>query len=96
MNDDNIPLSKRKARGHQAKSLLQNEIFNEVFSTLEKRYIEGFAESKVDDSRTRETCYFLLQNLRKLRQEMVLIVNDGDIATQQLDNLNNPKKRKFF
>ncbi len=96
MNDDNVPLSKRKARGDKAKSLLQNEIFNEVFSTLEKRYIEGFAESKIDDSKTRETCYFLLQNLRKLRQEMVLIVNDGDIATKQLDNLNNPKKRKFF
>tara|TARA_B100000989_G_scaffold7387_2_gene5112 strand:- start:1326 stop:1613 length:288 start_codon:yes stop_codon:yes gene_type:complete len=95
MIDEN-DLSKKKARGDKAKSLFQNEIFNEVFSILEKRYIEGFAESKADDNKLREDCYFLLQNLRRFRQEIVLIIEDGELSTQRLEQLNNPKKRKFF
>ena len=62
MNDDN-DLRKRASQGNKAKDLLNNDIFNKVLDSLEKRYIEGFSESKSDDSHVREICYRQLQAL---------------------------------
>ena len=73
MNDD-LDLRNRANQGNKAKDLLNNDIFNRVFEILEKRYIEGFSESKSDDSHVREICYRQLQALRKLREEISILM----------------------
>jgi len=92
MNDDN-DLRKRASQGNKAKDLLNNDIFKKVLDSLEKRYIEGFSESKSDDSHVREICYRQLQALRKIREEISILVADGKLATEKLDTIN---KKKFY
>ena len=90
MNDD-LDLRNRANQGNKAKDLLNNDIFNRVFEILEKRYIEGFSESKSDDSHVREICYRQLQALRKLREEISILVADGKLASEKLDTINKKK-----
>lgn len=78
---------------NKAKNLLNDTTFKRIFEILEKRYIEGFSESKSDDTQVRERCYRQLQALRKLREEISILVADGKLASEKLDNLN---KRKFY
>lgn len=92
-NDDDLDLRQRMAQGNQAKDLLENPIFKKVYRILEERYVSGFSESKPEDKEVRERSYFLLQALRKVREEMQILVSDSKLAKEKLDNLH---KRKFF
>ena len=92
MNDD-LDLRNRANQGNKAKNLLNDTTFKRIFEILEKRYIEGFSESKSDDTQVRERCYRQLQALRKLREEISILVADGKLASEKLDNLN---KKKFY
>tara|TARA_E500000178_G_C16848795_1_gene674166 strand:+ start:260 stop:544 length:285 start_codon:yes stop_codon:yes gene_type:complete len=92
-NDDDLDLRQRMAQGNQAKDLLENPIFKKVYRILEERYVSGFSESKPEDKEVRERSYFLLQSLRKVREEMQILVSDSKLAKEKLDNLH---KRKFF
>ena len=67
-------------REEQAKRLLNDELFNEAFSTLEKNLLDSWNSSGVSEVEAREQIWLSLRLLERIRLHLTSIVETGDMA----------------
>ena len=67
-------------REEQAKRLLNDEVFKEAFSTLEKNLLDSWNSSGVSEVEAREQIWLSLRLLERIRLHLTSIVETGDMA----------------
>jgi hypothetical protein len=81
------------ARRARAEALLQNELLQEAFARLEERYVEEWRSSETRDTDMRERLWQAVAVLRKVRDHLVRIVDDGKLAQREIDQLTERRRR---
>jgi hypothetical protein len=81
-------------RGSRAKALLDNELLQESFATLERDYIDAWKTSAARDTDARERLWQAVNIVGKVRDHIVKVLNDGKLAQRQLDDLAARSPRK--
>ena len=67
-------------REEQAKSLLNDSLYNEAFDKLAESIYNTWAHSSVNDVESREQCWLSLRLLERLRLHLTSIVETGEMA----------------
>ena len=67
-------------REEQAKSLLNDPLYNEAFDQLAESIYNTWAHSSVNDVESREQCWLSLRLLERLRLHLTSIVETGEMA----------------
>ena len=67
-------------REEQAKRLLNDELFKEAFSTLEKNLLDSWNSSGVSEVEAREQIWLSLRLLERIRLHLTSIIETGDMA----------------
>jgi len=67
-------------REEQAKSLLNDPLYNEAFDQLGESIFNTWANSSVNDVESREQCWLSLRLLERLRLHLTSIVETGEMA----------------
>ena len=67
-------------REEQAKRLLNDELFKEAFSTLEKNLLDSWNSSGVSEVEAREQIWLSLRLLERIRLHLTSIVETGNMA----------------
>jgi hypothetical protein len=78
-------------RGFKAATLLNNEFFQECFTTLEARYIEAWRASSTVDAR--EDAHKYLRLIEWLKYDLQSIATSGDIEAKRAEALQEGRER---
>ncbi|WP_027566650.1 hypothetical protein [Bradyrhizobium sp. URHA0013] len=94
---DEIALERAAARAVRAEALLDDEILNEAFDTLEKSYIVAWRATTVDDAAGREKLFLAINIVGKVRDHLAGVVANGRLAQAELKALaETAERRKRF
>ena len=74
-------------RGQRAKTLLENELLQEAFKTLEDDYTAAWKTWPAADTAGRERLWQAVNVLGKVREHLARIVADGKLAQRELSDL---------
>lgn len=91
---DESKLREQVARGEEAARLLENPVLKAAFEEAEKRIVNTWIESDVHDESGQRMCKLSLRAQQNLRQAFVGYIADGQMATHQLTQSNDPTKPK--
>lgn len=91
---DEARLQRQAARSVRAKALLDNDLLKEAFDTLERDYTTALFETKPQDQVAREKLYMAVNVVRKVRDHLAFVVNDGKLAQKQLNEIATEAERK--
>jgi len=72
------------ARGVQAEAILRNPIFDEAFETLLTHYNNELLNSLPSEKEKREQCYYAINMLQKVQDEITSIMQTGKMASKEL------------
>lgn len=82
------------ARGVRAKELLEHELLQEAFSTLESAYIAAWRSTTIDAAPAREKLFLAINVLGKVREHLQKVVADGTVAAADLRRLAEAAERQ--
>jgi hypothetical protein len=83
-------------RGERAAHLLNDELLQEAFATIEKEYTEKWLNSPVRDNEGREHLFLMVKTLHRLRSELLIVLETGQVARATLaERLGETFKRHF-
>ena len=85
-------LEKDRHRGTLAKQILENEVYKEAFSEMEKAIFNEWIHSK--DEEQRDALWILIQMLPRFEALLTAAVNNGAVANEELNHLN-PNDARF-
>ena len=74
-------------RGTRAKAILEDELFQEALETLRKSYTEAIFQTGPNDELARTKIYLAYQILGKFENHFRTIMETGQLASKQLDEL---------
>ena len=74
-------------RGQRAKTLLENELLQEAFKTLEDDYTAAWKTWPAADTAGRERLWQAVNVLGKVRDHLGRLVADGRLAQRELSDL---------
>jgi hypothetical protein len=89
------------SRAEQAKALHDNPLLAELFSTLERSYLDAWRTTHVDDTAAREKLFLAVNIVGKVRDQLIRIIADGGLAQRQLSDMADEiarvasRKRRF-
>lgn len=72
------------ADGKTAQRLLADEVFQAACDAVEQRAVETWKTSKPEDIKLRETEYYTVQALRRVRRELAVIEEAGAMAEHEV------------
>lgn len=78
----------------KASKLLEDEVLVEAFNELEKSYTERLFVTNHDDVTGREKLYLAVNVVRKVRDHLNVVVNNGKLAQAELAMLAKEVERK--
>ena len=80
-------MSRREAieLGVQARALLDNPAMARALRALEEKYVRAWMTSAPADEASREDAYRALRALQALTDELTILLDNGEIAAQQID-----------
>lgn len=82
----------RSHRGEEARRILENEIFQEAISSLEKTYTEAWKAGKTLEAR--EDAHRYIQLIQRFTLDLKSVMTDGMVADNRIKELEGqPKKR---
>jgi hypothetical protein len=91
---DEIALQKQINRAQKAASLLDNELLNEAFKTLEQSYIDFWRQTKPEDQLAREKAFIAVNVVGKIRDHLHAVIQHGSLAKAELNKLHVEADRK--
>jgi hypothetical protein len=91
---DEIELQKAVNRAQKAASLLDNDLLNEAFKTLEQSYIDFWRMTKPEDSLGREKAFIAINIVGKVKDHLQKVVDNGRLAQADLNKLHADAERK--
>ena len=74
-------------RGSQAAALLTSELLKESLATLERDYTEAWKTTPARDTDARERLWQAVNVVGKVRDHLVIVLNDGKLAQRQVDEM---------
>jgi len=94
---DESTLERAAARAARAEALLDDELLNEAFASLEKGYIAAWRATTVDDAAGREKLFLAINIAGKVRDHLAGVVANGKLARAELKELaETAERRKRF
>lgn len=87
-------LHKDAARAAQAQHLLNDDILQEAFATLETAYVERWRATHIDDDKGREKLFVAVNVIGKVKDHLASVVSNGAVAKAEIDNLAKEAERK--
>ena len=71
--------------GGQARMVLDNPAVVHALRALEEKYVQAWMTSAPADEASREDAYRALRALQALTDELTILLDNGEIAAQQID-----------
>jgi len=71
--------------GGQARMVLDNPAVAHALRALEEKYVQAWMTSAPADEASREDAYRALRALQALTDELTILLDNGEIAAQQID-----------
>jgi hypothetical protein len=96
MSEEDDKMQRSLSRGAQAETLLSNKLLNECFDTLEAEYGKALFLTTPTDTTSREKLYLAVNVLRKVKDQLRLVADDGKITQKQIQLLTDPERKKLF
>lgn len=90
---DEHKLIRDQGRALDAESLLNNDLLNEAFKTLEETYVSAWRSTLIDDVTGREKLFLAINVIGKVRDHLQSIVNNGKLAAAELRALAQTAER---
>lgn len=81
---DDIDLMGQEVRGHNAFSLLENELLKEALSAIEKEVMEQWIACPARDKEGKEALWQLIKTSRKFKDILTGYIQTGKLATENL------------
>ncbi len=78
-------------RGTRAKAILEDELFQEALETLRKSYTEAIFQTGPNDELARTKIYLAYQILGKFGDHFRTVMETGQLASKQLEQLRKKK-----
>jgi hypothetical protein len=91
---DEIALLRDRDRANRAQQLLDNDLFNEAITSIERDLMGAWKNSPARDTDGRERCFAAVQQLGKIKDYFQSVLNDGKMAAAQLKELAETAERK--
>tara|TARA_R100001443_G_scaffold97007_1_gene103881 strand:+ start:60 stop:329 length:270 start_codon:yes stop_codon:yes gene_type:complete len=89
MNEND--LLREQNKGNRAKTILEDSLFIESFSTLKEMYEKDMINTSYKDSEARTALWVAWHQLDKVKSHLTEIMNTGKLASKQLQDLKNLK-----
>lgn len=83
---------KRQQDGHRLEQFLKDEVIAAALSRMERRFYEEFVASTTSEERVRS--WAKANVLREWERELKAALDDGQIATKELEKAQSPKKEQ--
>ena len=79
-------------KGTLAKQILENEVYKETFTEMEKSIFEEWKHSHSEDQRN--ALWMMIQLLPRFEATLTAAINNGAVASKELNHLN-PNNSRF-
>ncbi len=90
---DELALTRATAKATHARQLLEDELLQEAFKGLEDAYTSAWRSSLIDDASAREKLFLAINIVGKVRDHLVKIISDGQLASAELRLLTETAER---
>ena len=80
--------------GNQAKSLLQDELSQEILSSMKDNIWKGFKATTLGDSETLVSLRYLLKAVESFEENLQEIIDTGDLAQATLKESEDKEDEK--
>ena len=84
---DEIKLARERERGFQAQTLIDSPLLNEIFETLETKYIEAWKNTDASQVDVRENFWRARLILADVQQHLKIAAAIGRLADKELEAL---------
>lgn len=71
-------------RGERAQRLLEDEVLQGAFATIEQEYMTQWTNSPARDQDGRERLYLMVKTLHRLQTELQAVLQTGQVAKHNL------------
>ena len=85
-------LNQELGRAAEAQAILSNTLFKEALETLRSAYTDAWLNSPARDEEGREKIYHFMQALKSVEEHLVSVVQTGELAKAQLEDLRTHKR----
>ena len=72
-------------RGSKAAEILRNPVFDETFSILQKRFIQAWLDTPVENVDDRDRLYVSVHVLQEVYDQIEDVMQTGAMASKELD-----------
>jgi hypothetical protein len=94
---DEHKLLRDQDRALHAQSLLENDMLQEAFRTLEDSYTAAWRNSHIDDAAAREKLFLAINIVGKIKDHLAVALRDGKLAAAELKEIaDTAERRKRF
>lgn len=80
------PIETRIYDGNRAREVLENEVFQAVWTDIEQEYTEAWKNSPARDAEGREKLWMYLRLMQKLKAQIVTTMETGKLAKLDLEH----------
>jgi hypothetical protein len=91
---DEFKLVKQRARGAEARRLLENTMLKDAFASIEKSIIDDWLRTMPPEREIREELYRSVQNLGRIEMVLKSFLYTGEIAMKELLDIERGKETK--
>lgn len=85
-------LNTELGRAAEAQAILDNALFQEAFEILRSSYTDAWLNSPARDEQGREKIYQFMTALKAVEDHLVSVVQTGELAKTQLEDLRTRKR----
>lgn len=87
-------LHRATTKAARAQSLLDDEMLQEAFTSLESAYTAAWRATTIDDVSGREKLFLAINIVGKVRDHLAAVVSNGKLAAKELKDLADTAERK--
>lgn len=91
---DESALNRDLTRATKAKALLDNELLQEAFKTLEDGYYAAWRATRLEDQTGRERLFLAANVIGKVKDHLAAVLANGTVAQAELHKLHAEAERK--
>jgi hypothetical protein len=85
-------LEEKVTRGNRAQRLLEDEMLTEAFAKLEHEYVTQWRNTEFRDQDARERLWWAARVVGKVREHLLIVAKNGQIAERELHALAGKKR----
>ena len=91
---DEDDLSRIAAKGLRAQQLLENELLQGAFRSLEESYSAAWRNTTIEEIGAREKLFLAINIVGKVRDNLTTVLTNGKLAASDLKRLVETSERK--